>query len=413
MRLARNRMKNKFLIALFIIGTAVNALAQQSYQYMSQLPTPKTSDFHVIDLNEHILAHSNADLSDIRLMDAKGKIVPYIFGNDLPAGGIQQFVVFKHIVTEKKDTATTFVVEKDLHVTAISQLLLKLRNTAVERTADFAGSDDLKNWYAITENIVLQKAEESAGAAGVYEQLLSFPSSNFKYFRIRINNKRRDPVAILQAGIYGLQRVDKPVYKSLQDLRFRQKDSGAVSYVYVKQGDDYPVNELHLIIAGSKYYKRGIRVYEAQGRYRNLLKESSISSGSDNVFRFSAKTRAFELEIDNGDNPPLAVTGVAASMLAQSLIAYLDKSSNYRLVFGDSTAITPSYDLKFFTDSLERKMPHLSPGKVQSNGPYLPKHEAAAKTIPAWIIWLAIGAVLALLIYLTVKMTGEVKKREK
>lgn len=404
-------MKNKFLMALALVGLAVNALAQQSYQYTAQLPKPTTSDFHVIGLNSSILAHSNADLSDIRLMDAKGKTVPYIFGNDLPSGGTQRFIVFKRIVTPKTDTATTFVVENEVHATAISQLLLKLRNTAVERTADFAGSDDLENWYAITENITLQKAGESANAAGVYEQMLSFPSSNYRYFRIRVNNKRRDPVAILQAGIYGLQRVGQPVYERLPGLQFKQNDSGAVSRVFIKLGDDYPVNQLHLTINGSKYYQRSIRLYEVRGRYRNLLMESSLSSGSDNVFRFSAKTRALELEVDNGDNPPLAVNGVAASMLAQSLIAYLDKGSDYRLVFGDSTATTPSYDLKFFTDSLQRDMPLLSPGKVQKSGPSLPKQAAAAKTIPAWVIWVAIVGVLALLIYLTVKMTAEVKKR--
>lgn len=412
MRQTKYRMKNKLLVTLVLMAIGISGFAQQSFKYRAVLPKPQNSDFHVIGLSPQLLARANADLSDIRITAPGGKMVPYIFGNQLPSKGPQQFVPFKRIITPESDTATNFVVENNEHSTAISQLLIRLRNTAVTRTADLAGSDDLENWYAIQENIVLERTGEGANKNGIYEQMLSFPSSNYRYFRIRVSKKYHDAVAILQVGIYGLQRVEKPSYSELPGTTFAQKDSGRLSRVFIKLAADYPVNSLSLTISGSKFYKRSIRLYQVRGKYRNLLLEGTVSSASDNYLRLSTKTTDLELEIDNGDNPPVTVTGVELSMLQQSLIAYLEKGIDYSIVFGGSTLAAPSYDLKFFTDSLQRSMPYLSAGSVQKNGPNITNQTTGRSVIPSLMIWVAIISVLALLIYLTIKMAGEVKKRE-
>jgi hypothetical protein len=405
------RLRNKLLLTLALMGVSSFAFAQNA-KYTAELPQPAASGFYHISLRPQILAKANAGLSDLRITGPNGAAVPYLFGESLPIDKAEDvFVPFKQVGRVKQDTVTTFIVQNAAESSSIGQLVLKLRNMDVDRRVNLTGSDDLQNWYAIKEGITLKKAGDG-NSKGVYEQLLSFPSSNYKYYSIRVNNQRRDPVAIIEAGIYRSQMVEKPAYWPLEGIRFAQKDNAKVSHVIIKLADNYRVDRLWLSFAGAKYYKRAMRVYEVKGRYRNLLSETFISSADEPSLSLSAKTKLLELEIDNEDNPPLAVTKVAAFQLQQSLIAYLDAGKNYQLVFGDTAAVTPNYDLRFFTDSVKNldKAAVIIPGQIKANLQQ-PTAKPASKSFPTWALWAVIVAVLTALAAMTFKMTKEVGKR--
>ncbi|TFF37133.1 DUF3999 family protein [Mucilaginibacter psychrotolerans] len=406
------KMRSKLLLSMLLMVAGTGAFAQRA-KYMAELPQPAASGFYHIALPPQILAKANAGLSDVRITGPNGTTVPYLFGESLPIDkGTDVFVPFKQVGQVKQDTVTTFIVQNAAESTSIGQLVLKLRNMDVERRVILAGSDDLKNWYAIKEDITLTKAGDDAHSKGVYEQLLSFPSSNYNFYRIRVNNLRRDPVAIIEAGIYRSQMIEKPAYWPLEGLRFGQKDSAKVSRVFIKLADNYRVDRLWLSLAGAKYYQRAMRVYEVKGRYRNLLSETFITSSDETSLSLSAKTNLLALEIDNEDNAPLKVTKVAAFQLQQSLIAYLDAGKNYQLGFGDTTAVTPNYDLRFFADSVKKldNARVIMPGPVKVN-PQQPIAKPASKSFPAWALWAIIVAVLTALGAMTFKMTKEVGKR--
>ncbi|MCQ6958657.1 hypothetical protein [Mucilaginibacter aquariorum] len=403
---------NKILLTLILLANSTCLLAQQTFKYKANIGKVDTSAFYRISLLPGVLAKSNADLSDIRILNQSGKFVPYIFGSQLPVKEQQSFIVFPQTgIAKQPDTTTTFVAENKGHLT-INQLYLKLRNTSVDRIVNLAGSDDLANWYAIKENILLSKAGEEGSTGGIYEQLLNFPASTYQYFKIQVNNNRKDAVAILQAGIYKIQLV-KPAYTELPDVKFTQRDSAKASRIFITFNEAYPINKLKLGVAGAKYYKRAINIYSIDGKKRNLLGDTEISSVGNNELFISAKTKKILLEVANEDNPPLNISAVTAYQLDQTLVAYLDKGNNYHLLFGDTVAKTPVYDLQFFTDSLQRNLPIVKLGNVDNNPLFQHKTAATSHNIPTWLIWIAIIAVLGLLAFLTLKMTKEVRQRKK
>lgn len=397
---------------LILLANSTCLLAQQTFKYKANIGKVDTSAFYRISLPPGLLAKSNADLTDIRVLNQSGKFVPYIFGNQLPVKEQQSFMVFQQIsIAKRPDTITAFVAENKERLT-INQLNLKLRNTSVDRIVNLAGSDDLTNWYAIKENILLSKAGEEGSTGGIYEQLLNFPASTYRYFKIQVNNNRKDPVAILQAGIYQMQLV-KPVYTELSGVKFSQKDSAKLSRIIITFNEAYPVNKLKLNIAGAKYYKRAISIYSIDGKKRSLLGVTEISSVGNNELFVSAKTKKIMLEIANEDNPALNISNIIAYQLDQALVAYLDKGGNYYLLFGDTAATTPVYDLQFFADSLQRNLPIVKVDDVVNNPLFQHKTVAARQNIPTWLIWIAIIAVISLLTFLTLKMTKEVGERKK
>ena len=407
--------KNKEFFLTIILLLSVSCLfAQQTFRYEAELPKVEADGFYRIDLKPELIAKCQANLGDIRILDQKKHFSPYIFGNQLVFKDQKSFIAFPKLkALAEVDTVTTFIAENKEHLT-INQLSLQLRNTSVKRTVNLSGSDDLNKWYAIKENISLEEAVSDEVDNGTYQQQLNFPSSSYRYLRIQINNENKGSVAILQAGIYRQQTIP-PVYVRLAAAVIKQKDSAGTSYIKVLFNDNYQLNKLHLDIAGQKYYKRNIRVYDIGGKDRSLVIDTVISSSAMPYLYFSVKTKRIELEIHNGDNPPLVLNKVSAYQLNQSLISYLEKGQAYQLLFGDGKATSPDYDLKFFGDSLQQELKQLDHQAISPNPVY---KQVAVKTkvtkadgIPGWLIWAAIAIVAALLGFLTFRMIQEVGKR--
>jgi hypothetical protein len=116
------------------------------------------------------------------------------------------------------------------------------------------------------------------------------------------------------------------------------------------------------------------------------------------------------VEVRNEDNPPLTVTAINAYQLYTYVIAWLEPSDRYSLVLGDSLATAPHYDLGAFSDSIGKAVLSLSPGPLHENGRPLPEGPASGKG--KLILWSAIGIVLLVLLFLTLRMTKKVSSEE-
>lgn len=400
-------------LALFFIVSGLQLAAQQTFRYGAALQKVDSDGFYRISLSPEIVAKSKAGLADLRIMDDRQRFMPFMFGNQLILKDQASFILFPQLQhTTSADSVTTFIAENSLHLT-VNHLYLKLRNTAVERIVNLSGSDDLEHWYAIKENISLADADAGLHDKGTYMQLLNFPSSTYQYLKIQVVNKNKEPVAILQAGIYQQQAV-QPVYLKIKDGTIRQKDTAAMSLVSLQLNENYQVNKLHLTIEGQKYYKRSVRIYELAGNIRQLVSDTLINSSAPADLYLSVKTNKIILEIINGDNPPLVISKIEAYQLDQSLISYFEKGKAYSLLFGDERATIPDYDLKFFGDSVQHQLISIQHAAVQKNALYQVKKEHRKEKSSKWNEWLLGGAVvvaIALLALLTFKMVTEVNKR--
>jgi hypothetical protein len=408
---SKTRLKRCSFAFLLVFAIAYSGFAQQHFNYKSLLQKADAGAFYSINLQPDLLAKCKADLSDIRLTDMNGKIVPYIFGNRLPAKRQQQLITFPQIrYGYQADSLTTFVVENK-GAAAINQLYIQLRNTTVERTLNLSGSDDLKGWYAIKENIPLGTTDATNTQSDFFEQLLNFPLISYRYLRVEVNNKHKQPVEILKAGTY-LVIYPAPQYVKLPSPTYVQHDSATLSTIIIRFKDNYAINQLRLLFSGPKFFKRNITIYKGNGNTYELVSKSIISSADTAGFSFSAKTKLIKIDVTNGDNPPLTLKTVAGYELNQSLIAYLEKGQQYILRFGNDKSSAPDYDIKFFVDSLNKPLQKIDHGQITADPPN--KHTLEAKkSMPAWWVWVAIGLVIITLLFLTYKMTSEIDLKSK
>ena len=393
----------KFVLTVLAIASSFAALAQNSFKYKADLEKVSQPGFYKISLSPDVLSKSRADLADVRIADKKGQQIPYIFGSTLPA--INNVSLLPVIADNSgTDTTASFIVGNEQGY-SLNHLVLQLRNTEVKRTLNLSGSDDSKKWYAIKENIPLEPPSAAQGN-GSYEQLLNFPLSTYKYFRVDINSNRKLPVEISAVKIYQWQHV-KPSYAILPAALVNQRDSNRTSYVELKFRAKYAISKILLNAVGVKFYNRTVNVFDDA---RSLIYTGIINSSNPAELIFSIKTDKLYLEIENHDNPALKIESVNAWQLDQELISYIEPGNDYHLLFGDEKAMPPDYDLSFFTDSVTRRpvtvLKHL---KVTADN--IAKQPVVSNKLPQWLLWAAIAAAAVILLTLTLKMTKEVNKR--
>ncbi|MEN0056038.1 MAG: DUF3999 family protein [Mucilaginibacter sp.] len=406
MKLKQRVNKLTGLTALFC-GLMLSASAQQNFKYQAALPKVDSTGFYRISLQPALVAKTKADLADIRIIDAKGNFVPYITAGSLPQKDQKSFAIFNSVDARLvTDTGTTFTVENKTGYT-VDRLWIRLQNTAVQRKVNLAGSDDLKQWFAIQEDIPLQEAVQNS--KGTYLQSLSFPASNYRYLKLLVNDKNKTPIKFLQAGIY-TEYAAMQNYVAIGPIEQSRTDSNKTSYITLKLNDTYQVNKLHINITAPKYFKREVSVYQIVGKEKQLLADAELNSAKATDLLIAAKSNQLLLLINNGDNLPLNIKSVEAYQSDESVISYLDAKQSYRLLTGDQTAQAPEYDLKFFADSIHTNLSQISHGAIEKNTGYQTGSKKVGRDYTMFI-WIAIIIAAALLLFLTLKMTKEVNKK--
>jgi len=393
---------------LFLVCPFVRAQVTK-FKYKADIQKIDSSGVYRIELSPALISKSYDGSSDIRINDNTGKPIAYVLSSKLSINTPDRFIVFPEVAPEQVTDTAIFYTAGNENTLNISQLWLKLRKTGVNRTVNLAGSDDLKNWFAIKEDMPLEQAGEDKGAD--YQQVLTFPTSNYRYFRVQINSKNKAPVKILQAGVYAAS-LNKPVFAALPAVKINSVDNNKISRVFINLHAPYQVNKLHFNISGPRYFNRRVVVYAMNkaGNFENanVLADTVLASAASQDVLLSVKTSKLRVDIYNGDDNPLTITSVDAYQLKLYAVCYLESGHKYSIYTGNPGAKEANYDLSFLNNRAYNQLPGISHGRVYNNGAYaiLPVPNKSDHSI---LLWSILILVLMILSFLTLKMVRELK----
>ena len=404
--------KRANLILSAVILLSLHSRAQ--FHYTALLDTVKATGFYHISITPELSSYLKTDLSDLRIIDEMKQYIPFITDIPYERNTHHQVLFDQKIVRKETIDSKTILVVENPGKKELSNFIVELKSAAAERTASLSGSDNNVNWFVILDSLLLQKSADYDYAS--HSQRINFPPGNYKYFKLTINNGKKEPLNIINTkSLSNISSVDTIQYFFVNpSIAFSQADSGKYSLVTIFADRPFHISRLKLRISNPWLYKRQAKIFP---EIKNSLQatwysdsHTSIIISSDEFSGYTIpllKSQIFYLLIENGDNPPLKITAVTAEQIKRQVIAQLEKGKSYSLLMDNPQAKAPEYDLQHFRDRISDIM-ILNIKKITT----LPKSEIAAtkKQIDKWWIWPAIALILFLLAILAWKLTTEMKK---
>ncbi len=402
---------NRGIILFLLMALAAPTAPQPQLPYFTNVREVRTSqpgerNYFVVD--EEIWQHARPDLADLRIYDGDSQ-VQYAIREE--RGGTSSQEVGARILNLGSVGGRT---EFDLDMGQISEydrVRLNLDAKDFVVTAAVAGSNELgrKSTAQLPRSTLYDFTQEQLGSNWV----LKLPSSSFHYLDVKLG-AGISPQQVKAATVYNLQET-KAVWTSVGSCG-PPSQTARTTVISCNPPLRVPVDRVRFQVDPKQVNFRRMVVltdasdhqYEASGEITRvrlnragttvISEEMDVQVGG----QFSSQLISGQLKItvDNGDNPPLAISGV--QLLSVERRVYFDPQgkSLLKLYYGDYKLDSPVYDYaKFFKPEPVAAKAELGPGAHNEafsgrpdDRPWSERHKAVL-----WVAMLLAVVILAAL----------------
>jgi hypothetical protein len=366
---------NRGVISSLIIFSsgAVYALTPNQWQFHQAIEVPAPGLVQV-NLSAETINIARPDLSDLRIVDADAREVPFLIDQPMPRA--------ESTVRPKDFHAEIISAETRLLITTGTDLMIAGITLETPAGANFIksvrvdGSNDQKNWRTLTAGDPVFSMGNGAGKLRV-----QFPEGKWQFLHVVVDDSRTPPVPWTGARliIAGSPAPTKPVSVTIKSrdenpgmtrLGF---DLGAANLriASIRIGTSEPVFTRAVTVAAPELSEEKLREQTLSGGvlYRIDL-NGKIEARLDIPIEKQVYGRELVLLIDNGDSPPLLISEVRADRRMTRLLFFAPAAGSYSLLSGNSQCDPPRYDLSRLGDQLRRAVaaegrvspPVLNPG---------------------------------------------------
>lgn len=411
-------MNTKSINILIFLILSNLYLQAQHFAGSAKLDSVKNDGFYSIILPPTVTSKLNQNFSDLRILNSKGVETPYILATEGKTYHSSYFKEYK--ITEKKivPKCSTSIIIKNENKTEINNISVEVKNADVVKFSQVLGSDDAKNWFAI-KSAYLFDLNNHVSQPNTFN-IINFPISNYRYFKIDFIDSNSAPINIIKAGYFDTKieegkftLLPTPVFKVVNHTESKQ------TFINITFPENELIDRLEFTFTAPKFYQREAVL----GYYANLPKNKkefhpitnfTLKSNQINAFDLahSINKKELVLIIQNENNPELSIKDVQAFQLTKYLKTYLTKGESYKLKFGDKNALAPIYDLAYFTDSIPGILPNIQLDSITYHHHI---HHRKPHHIKKWyentiIIWSILISVLGLMTFIVLTMLKDIKK---
>lgn len=401
----------------------------QNFSYKCPVPKASKNGFYEILLPTELGAHCQTNYEDLRLFDAEGKEIPFLFRRD-EAQTLTE--IFQALTIRKtgQENGIQFLEIENPNKTKLNQLLVQIANADAERLLRISGSEDGNNWYVVRDGFYFSALDFSA--EDVIFKAIDFPPSSYAYFKIEIKlGNSKQPLNIVSIG----QRNQQARYHAPQTIpgvTFSRKDSAKHTRIEIKLNPANQVDRLRWVISSPAMFQRKANIlwneeiqtpYETMPSQSMKIKRGPLQSNHDMLFTMHSeqpallnlhpeflrkKINTLIIDIDNQDNEVLRIDSVFAEQYSTRLVAQLQANKQYVVYCGDSLLPAPSYDLVYFQNKIPASLSALVAGPVMTKTANLPGEYSKASDRK--LVWIASGVLCLILLALSAQMLRSMRQ---
>ena len=414
-KLTKNQLyKMKSITYLFLL--LAFSLSAQRYTHQAIIKTDQHKGLYKIALNPDYKQFMSSNLRDMRIYDSTKKEVPYVVLCEPLLKSKSDFKEYEIVSQKHVDAnaaihlnwhsthAYTELIIKNASKESISNIAFNITNSDAYKYCAIEGSDDLKQWYSVSE-----KQELSLAYNDVYTnqyKCIFFPLTNYLYYRLLVEDWHSQPLKINSAGCF----KNSVIAGKLNDLLFAktitEDPKTKTTLIKLSFTNNQQINRIDFKIKEPRLYKRRVILYVMRTRlikkktepYKETLYEFDLSSDKPLFIDIpSFLEKELFIEINNNDNPPLDIESITCKQLASYLICDFKANHTYILMCGNQLLKTPEYDLINFVSQIPQLLPEatISPmTELKNTIPIEPKKEVSFFETKQFLwICLSIGAI--------------------
>src|SRR5438046_3139754 len=341
---------NRGIISLLIIflSGAVYALTPNQWQFRQAIEVPATGLVQV-NLSAETINLARSDLSDLRIIDADEKEVPFLIDQPMPRTESTVRPKDFHAEIISAETRLLITTGADLAIAGIT--LETPTGTSFIKSARVEGSNDQKTWRTLTSGDPVFSMGN--GAARLRVQFLE---GKWQFLRVVVDDNRTPPLPWSGARliIAGSPAPTEPIAVTIKSrdenpgMTRLGLDLGAANLriALIRIGPSEPVFTRTVTVATPELSEEKLheQTLSSAVLYRVDL-NGKIEARLDIPIEKQVYGRELVLLIDNGDSPPLALSEVRAERRMTRLLFFAPAAGSYSLLSGNSQCDPPRYDL--------------------------------------------------------------------
>lgn len=353
-----------FSLAITAGGFAKQIEQWQYFKDVNISGNPQKGDLVKITLDQDVFSNAKEDLGDLRVTDDNLIEVPYKL--IIERSAFSQENIYPVVVINNSYNSdgkyNIFVVDFGQGGFLNSSLNILTSSENFKRTVEISGSNDMNGWNILKNNGYIYDYTDRVGNFKAQNTKVDYPENAFRYIQVKIFDGGETPLSITGAQVSKIKRSEskETVFSPKYDVV--ENSLKKITEVVVDLGKKgWPTSNITLA-SPDENFNREILVYESSDKNNwRRVGESYIFNyntpkfvGSNLEVGYSeTRERYLKIEIFNGDNSPINISGISTKTILRSIAFQygVNTAGNaYKLYYGNSKADFPQYDLeKFFS----------------------------------------------------------------
>lgn len=411
-----------FAGALFTLATFPLPKPWKHWRYSRpiELSPAKETRLASVVVPPDVYPHAQASLADVRVIDNSGGEVPY--AHYVRMGSSNSVSIPTQVLENSFSPGhyTQVVLRTQKRVPFHDAVRIDTSETDFIEWAEVAASDDATTWRIVQPRAPIFRFQKE-GRSGT--QTISYSENNARYLRVRIaDGKSKFPVT----GAEILYQTSEPAELVPVDVNLVPDPNApphSTSWIADAGRSAAPVAEVRFDVPEPAEFIRSVAFATSSDkqiwstwttgeiyRYRQ-----SNSSGNHMQEQLTLKlpygvttARYWRLEIQNGDDPPLANVAPLFYTTPRHLVFEQRPGRTYRIIYGEYRATAPQYDLeRRLGTAQEMAAVAGTAGPEEENSNYSdPRPWTEQHTTILWVIVGLVALVLAISAIRALKRSG-------
>lgn len=388
-------MKPINAIVLLCCLTIGQAWAQPTYKVA--LPIVDANAFYAIDLPHQVLGATRTDFADIRIKNSENQEIAWLLKEDIHSGQSSEFVPFQTTVTSAPHRTNVLITTDS---TPLSSFILKIKNADVKKKATLSGSNDNKRWFVVKDRFLLSNISNNSQTEALLN--LTFPLSDYKYYKMDISDSLSAPLNIMEAGRMKDENYHKRNLLEIPLQSIQIERQGKQTEIHLVYPFKYQIDRLVFFISSPRFFSRDLRV---EFPYVASVGTLSHQNGMPQIIPVEMLADTLQMSIFNGDDQPLVIDSIKSYIRKFYLVSALKKGERYTLTYGDKDATFPQYDLSF-EQQISDSVPHLQLGKIEQ----ITGTEEQPESSSQWLYFLKTYGIWLIIVVVILQILVMVKK---